>query len=58
MSINYQLLYYRPAELRTIAEREANKQDLAMILRTHYRDGFVDGYGPKQEGKTEQKRQS
>lgn len=74
MSINYQLPYnqgyeagqrlyanspnYRPAELRAIAREEADKQDLAMILRTHYRDGFVAGYGPKQGGNTEQKKQS
>lgn len=75
MSINYQLPYnqgfdagqrlyakspnYRPAELRAIAREEADKQDLAMILRTHYKDGFIAGYGPtKQQGKTVEERHS
>lgn len=74
MSINYQLPYnqgfdagqrlyanspnYRPAELRAIAREEADKQDLAMILRTHYKDGFIAGYGPKQEGNTVEERHS
>ena len=70
MSINYQLLYnqgyeagqrlyasspnYRLAELRHIAEREAAKQGLSLILRVHFKDGFLAGYGPQQEGKAKQ----
>ncbi len=69
MSINYQLTFnqgyeagqrlyarfpsYRVAQLREEAEREADRQDLPMIMRVHYKDGLIAGYKPKQESETE-----
>lgn len=45
---------HQPTELHRIAQRETEMQDLPMVMQAQYRDGFVAGYGPKQEGDTKQ----